>query len=311
MYKIKNGVFMKCFIAIPTYNGGALWRDTVNKIKEYSPADIFVQVIDSGSKDNTVDIAQKAGFNVISINSNEFNHGDTRNKAVYTQIHDFDVVIFLTQDAIPNAGFIENILEVFSDELIACAYGRQLPHTDASPIAKHARKFNYPETSHICDRSSVQSMGLKSVFMSNSFSAYRISAFKELGGFPNNTILCEDMFFAAKALLSGYKSAYVASAVVNHSHNYSAIEEFKRYFDIGVFHREQSWIKNEFGGAGGEGLRFIISEIKFLSIKRPLWICRSLGNDFMKLIGYRLGGMYKMLPSKLIKKLSMHNKYWN
>ncbi|VCW13919.1 hypothetical protein BANRA_01245 [Escherichia coli] len=45
------------------------------------------------------------------------------------------------------------------------------------------------------------------------------------------------MYYTAKAILAGYKVAYVADAVVKHSHNYSPIDEFKRYFDIGVFMR--------------------------------------------------------------------------
>ena len=73
--------------------------------------------------------------------------------------------------------------------------------------------------------------------MSNSFSAYRISAFEKLGGFPSNTILCEDMYFTAKAVKAGFKVAYTTNAVVRHSHNYTPMEEFKRYFDIGVFHQ--------------------------------------------------------------------------
>jgi rhamnosyltransferase len=63
--------------------------------------------------------------------------------------------------------------------------------------------------------------------MSNSFSAYRLSIFNEIGRFPSNTILCEDMYYTAKAILAGYKVAYVADAVVKHSHNYSPIDEFK------------------------------------------------------------------------------------
>lgn len=118
---------------------------------------------------------------------------------------------------------------------MACAYGRQLPHFSANPLAQHARAFNYPNKSYVCGKNNVSALGLKSVFMSNSFSAYRLSAFKELEGFPSNTILCEDMFYAAKAILAGYQVAYAADAVVRHSHNYKPLEEFKRYFDIGVF----------------------------------------------------------------------------
>ncbi|VFS57870.1 Uncharacterised protein [Raoultella planticola] len=210
-----------------------------------------------------------------------------------------------------NLILLRKIISVFSDTSIACAYGRQLPHTDANPLAQHARKYSYPEKGYVCGKDDIPQMGLKTVFMSNSFSAYRLSTFKELGGFPSNTILCEDMFFTAKAVLSGYKVAYVAKAVVQHSHNYTPSEEFKRYFDIGVFHKDEPWIRENMGGAGGEGKRFILSEIKFLLKRAPHWLPISCINNFMKILGYKLGQQYEKLPKKMIKSFSMHKRYWD
>ncbi|HBY5158041.1 TPA: glycosyltransferase family 2 protein, partial [Klebsiella pneumoniae] len=296
---------MKYYIAIPTYNGGEIWKTAVDNIKKYAPPGLFVHVIDSTSKDDTVLIADKAGFNVVTIAGSDFNHGGTRNKAVEEFIDRYDVVIFLTQDAIPQPNFIEKITSVFVDDRIACAYGRQLPHTNANPLAKHARSFSYPEKGYICGKENIPQMGLKTVFMSNSFSAYRLSTFKQLGGFPSNTILCEDMFFTAKAVLAGYKVAYVAEAMVEHSHNYTPLEEFKRYFDIGVFHKDEPWIRKSMGGAGGEGKKFIISEIIFLLKKAPIWLPVACINNFMKILGYKLGLRYEKIPKKLIKSFSM------
>ncbi|KFD08379.1 glycosyltransferase family 2 protein, partial [Raoultella planticola] len=298
-------------VAIPTYNGGEIWKTVVENIKKYAPADLFVHVIDSTSKDDTVSVADKSGFDVLTIAGKDFNHGGTRNQAVEKYIDLYDIVIFLTQDAIPQPNFIEEIISVFSDTSIACAYGRQLPHTDANPLAQHARKYSYPEKGYVCGKDDIPQMGLKTVFMSNSFSAYRLSTFKELGGFPSNTILCEDMFFTAKAVLSGYKVAYVAKAVVQHSHNYTPSEEFKRYFDIGVFHKDEPWIRENMGGAGGEGKRFILSEIKFLLKRAPHWLPISCINNFMKILGYKLGQQYEKLPKKMIKSFSMHKRYWD
>ncbi|MDR8383803.1 glycosyltransferase family 2 protein, partial [Acinetobacter baumannii] len=78
-------------------------------------------------KDDTATVALINGFDVTSIQSSDFNHGGTRNEAINQYIEDYDVVIFLTQDAIPEPGFIESIITVFQDEEIVCAYGRQLP----------------------------------------------------------------------------------------------------------------------------------------------------------------------------------------
>jgi rhamnosyltransferase len=56
------------------------------------------------------------------------------------------------------------------------------------------------------------------------------------------------MFYTAKAILAGYKVAYVSEAVVSHSHNYTPIDEFKRYFDIGVFHTDEYWLREVLAG---------------------------------------------------------------
>ncbi|VDA63350.1 hypothetical protein BANRA_01648 [Klebsiella pneumoniae] len=127
------------------------------------------QIVDSGSTDGTVELASEAGFKVMKIRSEDFNHGGTRNLAVSEYLNEFDIAIFLTQDAIPEKGFIEEIIRSFNDPLVVCAYGRQLPHEDANPIAQHARFFSYPSTSKINDMTTVSNNGIKTVFMSNSF----------------------------------------------------------------------------------------------------------------------------------------------
>lgn len=301
---------MRYFIAIPTYNGGRIWKDVVDNIQKYAPPESTVHIIDSSSKDDTVSIAKNAGFLVKVIASSDFNHGGTRNLAVNDHAEDYDVVIFMAQDAIPEAGFIDKITSAFEDPNVACAWGRQLPHKDANPIARHARFFNYPAESHTCSLEDSAVLGLKTVFMSNSFSAYRIKVFQELGGFPSNTILCEDMYFTAKAILSGYKVAYVADAVVHHSHNYLPMEEFRRYFDIGVFHCDEPWIRDSFGGAGNEGKKFIISEFYYLFKNGKLYLPVAFINNLMKFLGYKLGQKYKYLPNSLIKFCSMHKRFW-
>lgn len=306
-----NQVIMRYIIIIPTYNGGEIWKMSVNALSRYCPSNLDIQIIDSSSKDDTVITAKNAGFDVVTISNSDFNHGGTRNLAVEMHFNTYDVVVFLTQDAIPGFGFIERLLDAFDDPMVACAYGRQLPHHNANLIAQHARYFNYPESGYVCSFDDVSCMGIRAVFLSNSFSAYRISAFKQLGGFPSNTILCEDMFFAARAVLAGYKIAYVANAVVKHSHNYSLLEEFRRYFDIGVFHANEPWIREKFSGAGNEGKKFIYSEFCYLLKHGVQYIPFAFLNNFMKLLGYKLGQKYKKLPRSVVIFCSMHKVFWH
>ncbi|MBS5004861.1 MAG: glycosyltransferase family 2 protein [Haemophilus parainfluenzae] len=303
---------MKFLLCIPTYNAGNLWNKWIKAYESQSVTADQVIVIDSSSSDDTVKLAKDAMFSVFSIPQSEFNHGGTRNQAVRFAENFADILVFMTQDAIlASPDSLEKLLVPFSDPEVAAVCGRQLPHHNATPLAAHTRYFNYPSESRVRTMADISALGIKTAFMSNSFAAYRLSVFDKLGGFPDNTILAEDMYLTAKMILSGYKVAYCAEAKVFHSHNYTLKQEFQRYFDTGVFQQEQKWIQQKFGRAASEGKRFVLSELKFLSIKSPLLIPKAILSTLAKLIGFKLGYYYYMLPYKWCKVLSMHKGYWN
>jgi rhamnosyltransferase len=104
---------------------------------------------------------------------------------------------------------------------------------------------------------------------------------------------------------------YVAEAPVYHSHSYKLKQEFRRYFDVGVLHAREDWLLKEFGGTGGEGMRFVKSEIKYLW-PRHFWLIPSaLVRTALKLIGYRLGRLEASLGNGWKRRLSMNRQYWS
>lgn len=236
---------------VPTYNG----RDDLARLLESlrKQSAIFdLILVDSSSSDGTQELAKSQVSNTLVIPSSQFNHGGTRQMMV-DKNPDYDVYIFMTQDAyLDDSESIDRMVSYFADCKVGAVCGRQLPHLNAHPLAQHARFFNYPECSLVKSLSDAPVLGIKTPFISNSFSAYRAEALKEVGGFPEHVILSEDMFIAAKMLLVGWKVAYAGDACCRHSHNYTLKEEFCRYFDQGVFHARESWIRQRFGGAGGK-----------------------------------------------------------
>ena len=302
---------MKFLLCIPTYNSGTLWCDWIEAYQSQLLKADKVIVIDSSSSDNTAKHADESGFLVHSIPKSEFNHGGTRNQAVEFAKSFADVVVFMTQDAIlASPDSLANLLAPFVDPEVAAVCGRQLPHHNATPLAAHARYFNYPSESKVKSQADISILGIKTAFMSNSFAAYRLSVFEELGGFPDNTILAEDMYLTAKMILSGYKVAYCAEATVFHSHNYTLKQEFQRYFDTGVFQRDQAWLQQIFGKAVAEGKKFMLSELKFLSKNAPHLLPKALLSTFAKWVGFKLGYHYQKLPYAWCRWLSMHKGYW-
>lgn len=299
-------------VIVPVYNGGAVWREAaaaLSRAWKASRHHITIKVVDSSSRDDSAQVARESGFEVSTIDTAEFDHGGTRNAVASGEAS--EILVFLTQDAIlDDAMALDRLLGAFEDPAVAVAYGRQLPHKNANPIAAHARAFNYPADSYVSGIEDAAVRGVKAVFSSNSFAAYRASVFRELGGFPERNIVSEDMYFTARAVMAGHKVAYVASACVRHSHNYSPLEELRRYFDIGVFQQNEGWIRATFGEVEGEGLRFVKSEYRYLFARAPLWIPRAFLHNALKMVGYRLGRHYCSLPAALLHWLTMHRGYW-
>ncbi len=304
----------KTVIICPTYNPGVLWKHWINVLKEQKRINFDVIILDSSSSDGTRVESEKAEFTTIQIPKADFNHAGTRNKAAQYAKEKFkpDILVFLTQDALLDSELsVENIIKPFTDPDVAAVCGRQLPHDWADPIAKHSRLFNYKENPFQNSSEDIPKKGLKTAYMSNSLAAYRMSVYEELGGFPEGLIFGEDMFLSANMILAGYKTYYAADATVRHSHNYTLKEEFKRYFDIGVFHSSQPFLLQNFGNVSGEGARFAISELKYcINHGSIFWGLNSIIRTGLKFVGYKLGLIHVKLPTWLNKKLSMDSNYW-
>ncbi|UOE46262.1 glycosyltransferase family 2 protein [Mucilaginibacter sp. SMC90] len=297
-------------LLIPTLNAGELWPQVLQSVNDQDIELADKIIVDSGSRDNTVVIAQQFGFKIINISKSEFNHGGTRQLLV-NAVPNADICIFITQDAIlASPQSLTNIVNVFSDPEIGMAYGRQLPHKNAQILESHARLYNYPDKSHVRTPDDIAKMGFKVFFCSNSFSAYKRDALLAIGGFSSDAIMGEDAIVAAKMLVAGYKKAYVADATAHHSHTYTFLQEFRRYFDTRVFHEQNKWLINDFGKPTGEGIKFMKAELNYVVKHKKSRIFKSIFSLGAKWLGYKTGKFYKKLPASVLKKLSMHSYYW-
>jgi rhamnosyltransferase len=303
---------IKVSIFIPTLNAEHYLKLMLPLLtKALNPACIFI--IDSSSSDKTIDIAQEFNVQIFTIQRNEFNHGKTRNLSL--KLCNSDFVVFMTQDAQPeNPNFLSLLIEPFqSDCLIAATYARQLPRKEAKRLEQLDRYIKYPKIDITQSQETLLDLGSRAYFLSNSCAAYRMSIFRELGGFPESEIMGEDAIFAQKAVTKGYKIIYVSKSEVYHSHNYTLIEQFKRYFDTGVYRSKalKLSITPESKGDVNQGssyARLILSEL--LKEKRYMLISEFALNIVFSFLGYSLGSQYQVIPNWLCKKMSMHSFYW-
>jgi rhamnosyltransferase len=299
-------------IIIPVRNGGERWREAAAALRRVVPDPCMVAVVDSSSTDGSDTVAADLGFEVERIDARTFNHGRTRQQAVDMFCHGREFALFLTHDAvIEGPGSLTILLDAFGNPQVGAAYGRQLPHHNASPFGRHSASFLYPPTSDVRTLASASRLGIRAAYISNSFAAYRVRALYECGGFPSTLILGEDTHVALRMLLAGWSVSYCATALVRHSHNYSVFQDMQRYFDFGVLHAQLPELLRELGEPEGQGLRFVTSELRYMTTAAPWRLPEVVLRNASKYIGYRLGRVFRKLPNSMRRRLSMTAGYWD
>ena len=299
-------------LVILTLNAGGTAAAVIAGVRaQRLQPDIWI-VVDSGSSDGTVDAFERAGAAIVLVDRTQFDHGATRQMAL-DRLDGVDIVVFMTQDAVlADADALGALVACLDDPQVGAAYGRQVPRAGAGTIECHSRLFNYPDTGAVHTMNDAARLGIKAAFCSNSFAAWRRSALLAVGGFPSPCILGEDMLTAARLLQAGYGVAYCAEARTVHSHALTVGGEARRYFDTGVMHADNPWLLEAFGSAGGEGMRFVQSELHYLVRHGATFrIPEALVRDTVKLTAYRLGRGYQRLPRNWCRRMSMNQAYWD
>lgn len=304
-------------VVIPVYKPDKKLQMVISRLMGQTivPSNIFLIHTRSSEDDwHTEQLLQEVQteysvVQVVSIAQEEFDHGGTRDMAIHLCKSQY--VLMMTQDAMPKNGKLIETLRNAQGEKISVVFARQEPAKDCRIIERYTRTFNYPAESHSAMEKAAQTNnGIKSIFCSDVCAMYDRIAYEEVGGFPGKVIFNEDEIFAAKSLKAGYDIRYEAQAVVIHSHNYSGVQYFKRYFDLGVSQADFSYIFNEYH-AEDEGIRLVKQTFRYLMKRKSYFDIPVLFyHSGMKLIGMKLGKMYRKLPDKIIMKCTSNKAYW-
>ena len=252
-----------------------------------TPSEILV--IDSSSEDDTqAQVSKYPEVRLEVIDRSEFDHGGTRHDAATKTT--CEIICFLTQDAVPSSErYLEDLIKPFSDHSIAMVTGRQLPKQDARPFEQLVRGFNYPSTSFVRSVDDIPRLGIKAFFASDVCSAYRRTAYIDVGGFDRPLNTNEDMLIASRFLRAGWRIAYSAEASVFHSHNLTPIQQYRRNYEVGAFLESH---KEEFNGINeiGEGKRLVKEVSKVLISKGQIIELANFGLDCVaRILGNRAG----------------------
>ncbi|MCR5355804.1 MAG: glycosyltransferase family 2 protein [Lachnospiraceae bacterium] len=247
---------------------------------------------------------------VHELDKSRFDHGGTRAEAAgYSTA---DIMIMMTMDAVPyDSHLIEELTAPFSDDKVGASYARQMPDEHSSLAERFTRGFNYPDKMRIKGREDIKELGIKAFFCSNVCAAYRKEVYDKLGGFIKRTIFNEDMIFAHKLIMSGYKICYAAGARVIHTHEYTPGQQFHRNFDLAV---SQAMHPEVFKGISSEseGVKYIKAAYRYFNKKgKGYLIIPFVYGCCFKYLGFLLGKNHKHLPRSLVRACAMNKEFFS
>jgi len=199
---------MNCSIVIRAYNEEKHIGRLLEGIQQQTVRDVELILVDSGSTDDTVAIAESYGAQVVRIPSDEFTFGRSLNFGVRAAKRE-QVVIASAHVYPVYPDWLECLLRPFDDENIALVYGKQRG-MEASKFSEHQifRQW-FPDA---------DTARQDSPFCNNANAAIRRSLWEE---HPYDEMVTglEDLAWAKWAQGRGYAIAYAAHAEIIHTHN--------------------------------------------------------------------------------------------
>lgn len=273
-----------------------------------SPLRPRVLVVNSSSGDGTVELARSLGAETLVVERRAFNHGLTRELA--RRHLGTPVCVMLTPDAYPlHDDFVERLTAPIRQGVAAVAYGRQVARAGAGLLERLGREFNYPETSHVRCLTDWPRFGSYTHFCSNACAAWSNAALDAVGGFKA-TLVSEETIAVAELLARGASVAYVAEAVVEHSHPQTALDAFRRQFDIGYTRRLYDWLLIARERDEVRGRRFAATVLREARKGGAGALPAALVQLAAAWLGYRAGLVGHRLPRAVARRCSGQDYYW-
>jgi rhamnosyltransferase len=300
-------------IVIPVKDGGADLLRCLDAIaKQQLDQEVEVLVIDSGSSDGSIELARSRHARVHEIPPSEFAHGRTRNLGA--ELTRGDILVFTSQDAYAaNDRWLANLVRSLRQQgTVGGAYGRQLPHTDATPPERYFLDFLYgPERRVQCLHDHSEPSFEQTLF-SNANSAIPRAIWREFP-FNDDLIMSEDQEWSRRVLRAGLEVVYEPDAAVHHSHRYTVAGAFRRFFDSGVS-AERSYAAGT-SGAGAlrrAGARYARGEVTWLwETGQRRWLPYAAVYELAKFTGLQLGRRHRRVPLLLKRRFSALPAHWS
>ena len=277
---------MKISIICPLYNAEDYIEDLYFNIKKQKDVCIEeIKFILTESSDNTEDKLKDLKCNYKKISKQEFSHSVVRESAAFEAKG--EILVFITQDIkIVDEYWLYHLTKDIIDGKCEAAFSRQIGYEEHK-VERYTREINYPAEKRIVSKEDIDRLGLMTFFFSDASSAISKEIFIKLNGYDNKNLPTnEDMYFAYKLIMNGYRIEYAADSKIIHSHDLSFKETLKRYEDIGKFFDENQYLKEYSAGERGFTVLKYIAK-RSIEDKKPLIIVDAIINFGARFIGMK------------------------
>ncbi|MHB9034083.1 MAG: glycosyltransferase family 2 protein [Anaerolineae bacterium] len=206
-------------IVIRTLNEGLTLGAVLEAVSHQNMSDFELIVADSGSTDNTLEIARSFKAHLIEIPSERFTYGYALNLGLAAAQGEF--AVSLAGHAIPaDPDWLKELLSAFADPRIAGCSSKQLTRQWLY------RSWALTGLDILYTTFGIHSQSVTSKLFVNSSSAFRLSIWRN-NPFDEQVPSCEDQLWSRQVLKMGYRFAYCPKSQVYHSHHLSPTEKIR------------------------------------------------------------------------------------
>lgn len=207
-------------IVMRSFNEAWALRDTLPALQAQEYRNWELIVFDSGSTDGSVALIEAARpRHFIRLLPHDYNPSRVMNEGM--ELAQTERVIFLNADATPQGpNWLRPLVEALADPQTAAVFGRQISRPDCAAVFAHdyERCFGLQRESARWDH-----------FFSMVSSGLRKDVWARRG-FLESMQYSEDDEYTRWCRDQGYRIAYCPDSVVQHSHNYTPRQAYKRSF---------------------------------------------------------------------------------
>lgn len=272
---------MNCSIVIRAYNEEKHIGRLLEGIRQQTIRDVEIILVDSGSTDGTVSVAESFGARIVRIPSDQFTFGRSLNLGIQAATR--ELIVVASAHVYPvYPDWLESLLRPFEDDRVALTYGKQRGPATAHFSEQQIYHQWYPDTSKPRQATA---------FCNNANAAIQKRLW-ERNPYDEQLTGLEDLAWAKWAREQGYEIAYVAEAEIIHVHHETPKGVFNRYRREGMAFK-QIYPEAHFSLYDFVRLTImnVISDLWHAARERVLWrnISSIFWFRFMQFHGTRLG----------------------